>query len=210
MNKKLLCILTGYLSFFLLGLISCEKCGPFPEKFKLVGFDVNTVSAIYSQTGEQEISLQEITNDTIKYDLYSISIDAKIKALVNTGHKNNSLDLINSAFACSPGVLKTDERIKSILITSDKDFDATHPSGTDLSELFDIVVYDDANNINNEKFKLKDYISTKPSVPNTMILILNSSPALSQNFEFTLNYHQQGIDIDFLEFKTKKVFIEKE
>jgi len=199
----------GNVFILLLGLISCKKCGPFPEKFKVVGLDFNTFSAVYSETQEPRLTISDINNNTVVYNLYSILINTKIQALANEEYKNNYFDLINTAYACTPNILRTDERIDSILVIPNEDFDATHSFGEDLSELFDIVVYDPANGIDNEKFKLTDYISTKPSPPVEMFLILNSPPAVNQDFEFTVKYYQNGIDFDFFEFKTEKVFIRR-
>lgn len=207
MKNKLLLIITGYFLIMVIGLISCEKCGPFPNKYKVVGIDWNLYSAVYSNNTEDKLILSEIINDTIYYNLYSIFITPRTETYYAMFQRNNTLGLINSAYACSPVIPTTDDRIDSILIISDKDFDSTHLAGADLSELFDIVVIDQTNNIYYEKFKLYDYTSTKPYVPNEMTLILNSPPSLISNFEFTIKYYQDGIYKDYFEFKTNSIVI---
>ncbi len=207
MKNKVLFILTAYMFVFLLGLNSCEKCGPFPENFKVAGFDFDNVSATFSETDEPKLAFSEISNDTILYNLFSVLIETKAEAIV---HVDPTFNLINAAVACSPTIPRTDEKIDSILITTNQDFDETHQSGTNLHALFDIVVFDEANNIFNEKYTLINYIETKPFIPNNMFLILNSPPETSMHVEFTIHLFLDGIDIDFFEIKTKKVFIKIE
>ncbi len=194
----------------MIGLISCEKCGPFPDKFKVVGLNWNIYSAVYSDEADEKLILSEIINDTIDYNLYSIFITPITETYFAMIQRSNSFGLIKSAYACSPIIPTTEDKIDSILIISDNDFDSAHPAGTDLSELFNIVVNDQTSNIYYEKFKLNDYISTKPYVPNEMTLILNSPPNLTINFGFTVKYYQNGIDNDYFEFNTDKIVIKNE
>jgi len=210
MKSKLLIILTGSLLFFLLGLVSCEKCGPFADKFKVVGLNFATMHSNYDVNKEWKLELSEIENDTIIYNAYSINISPRIIAFFSLNRNCQIFKLVNTAYACSPGILGTDERIDSIVITSQSDFSEDYAAGTDLSELFDVVVLDESNSIYFDKFKLSDYISTKPFVPNSMALILNRPPIKSKGFEFTVKYFQDGIDFDFFEFETEEVFIKVE
>jgi len=43
---------------------------------------------------------------------------------------------------------------------------------------------------------------TKPTVANKPTLILKSPPETTGEFEFTVKYYQNGIDLSFFEFKT--------
>jgi len=211
MKTKLLVNLVGGFLFLMAGLISCEKCGPFAGKFKVVGLDFSTQNAEYSETAERKLTLSLVEkNDTISYNLFSILINPEIEGIFSLHQKMPKFDLVSTAYACSPPIPTTDERIDSILITTNKYFDEQHPAGTNLSGLFDVVVFDEVNNIFYERFKLKDYVSTKPSVPGLLVLVLNNPPAKSEAFEFTVEYYQDGVDFDFFEFKTQEVFIQKD
>ena len=94
------------------------------------------------------------------------------------------------------------------MILSDKDFNINHSSGSDLPDLFDVVVFDIPNDIYYIKYGLKDYLATNPNVPDQMTLILKEKPDLTTDFEFLVKYYQKGIgDNDFFEFTTSKIKI---
>ena len=126
----------------------------------------------------------------------------------NTNHR--TFGLVKAAYACSPVEPKTDEKIESIVLTSTKDFNANYPSGSDLSELFDIVVVDHSNYIDDRKYSLTDYIESSPFIPNELILILREKPQLTTDFEFLVKFYQDGIDNDYFEFSTNSIVIKKE
>ena len=186
MKNKLFILLGGFWILFLIGNFSCDTCGPFPNKFKMIGLDWFNYKAIYSDTASTRLKLLEIANDTVDFSL------------------------INSAYACDPAIPQTDEKIDSIVITSAKDFDINHPSGIDLSDVFDVVVLDDANGIYFEKYTLDDYLDTNPYVPNELVLVLNKQPDLTTDFQFLVKYYQNGIDYDYFEFVTDKIVIDRE
>jgi len=209
MKQKIIFIITGYVFILLIGLISCDKCGPFPDKLKVIGLDWHIYNAVYSEDADEKLILSEIINDTVDYNSYSIFITPITETYFTTVQRNKPFEWTNTAYACSPITPTTDDRIDSILIITNIDFDATHPAKSDLSQLFDIVVYDQANKIYYKKFTMNDYISTKPYVPNEMTLILNAPPSLTMSFDFTVKYYQDGIDNDYFEFKTNNIVIKK-
>jgi hypothetical protein len=206
MKKNVILILTGSFFLFFAGLISCESddCGPFPDKFKVIGLDWRNYQATYSS--DSGIILSEIENDSVQYNHYSIFISPRQLTYFSQITSNRSVKLIQSAYACSPIIPKTDEKIDSIAIVTMKDFDANHLSGSDLSDLFDVVVLDHAYGIYYEKYKLKDYVRTNPFVPSELTLILSEQPELTDDFEFQVKYYQNG-ENDYFEFSTNKIVI---
>lgn len=194
----------------MIGLFSCDDCGPFPDKLKVKSLDWYNYFAEYSETAEPKLILSDITTDSVNYNNYSIFIAPQMITYFSMLHNSNSFSLINSAYACSPVTPTTDETIDSILIICDKDFDATHLAGNNLSELFFIVVLDQANNIYYNRFDLPEYLITKPTVPTEMTLLLKSPPNLTEGYEFTVKYFQDGIDCDYFEFKTNEIVIRNE
>ena len=207
MKNKLLILLGGFSIIFLIGIFSCDKCGPFPNKFKIITLDWFNYKAIYSDTASTRLILSEIANDTVEFNMYSIFIKPRQETYFAQNINKWSFSLINSAYACSPGIPQTDEKIDSIVITSTKDFDINHPSGIGLSDLFDIIVLDDANGIYYKKYTLNDYIETNPYVPSELVLILKKQPDLTTDFEFLVKYYQNGIDYDYFDFLTNKIVI---
>lgn len=176
----------------------------------MIGLDWHNYQAIYSDTASTRLKLLEIANDTVDFNMYSIDIIPRQETYFAQNMNKWSFSLINSAYACDPGLPQTDERIDSIVITSTKDFDNNHPSGAELSDLFDIIVLDYANGIYYEKYTLNDYVETNPYVPNELVLILNKQPDLITDFQFLVKYYQNGIDYDYFEFSTDKIVINRE
>jgi hypothetical protein len=104
---------------------------------------------------------------------------------------------------------QTDEKIDSIAIIAAKDFDTAHPAGSDLSDLFDVIILDYASNIYFEKYALGDYLKTNPFVPNELVLILTEQPDSTTDFNFLVRYYQDGIDYDYFDFLTDKIVIKR-
>lgn len=212
MRNKLMILLGGFLIFILFGLFSCEdKCGPFPNKFKIIGLDWVNFKAIYSDTADTRLLLSDIENDSVNYNEYSVLIVPRQETYFAQNARKNNFSLIQSAYACSPVIPTTDEKIDSIVILSESDFKLNYSSGKDLSDLFDVVVLDHANGIYHEKYNLKDYLATNPNVPSELTLILKEQPDLTTDFEFLVKYYQKGIDDnDFFEFTTNKIVIRRD
>ena len=210
MRTRIYFLLTFTFFTTLLSVLSCNDCGPFKDRFKLKGLNWSTQEVVYTDTAIYKLQVFPITNDSVIYDRYAIQIlpDVEYYFAQHMDHLNFSL--INSAYACSPAPAITEERIDSIVIVSSKNFDATHLAGTNLAALFDVIIFDEANYIYEEKYPLVDYLLTKPDVPNQLILILNSKPGQTEEFQFTIKYYQKGIDIDYLEYVTDPVVIMRE
>ena len=77
MKNKLFILLGGFWILFLIGNFSCDTCGPFPNKFKMIGLDWFNYKAIYSDTASTRLKLLEIANDTVDFNMYSIDIKPK-------------------------------------------------------------------------------------------------------------------------------------
>lgn len=213
MRNKIVIFFAGYILIIIIGLLSCiNKCGPFPDKFKVTKIEWYVCKSVFYDTANINVRLvhSSIMYDSVDYNEYSVWMTLIPQTYFSLVNKINSFSLINSANACSPRDPTTDEKIDSILIFCEKDFDENHLAGDDLSDLFDVVVIDEVNNIYNAKFALTEYLDTKPSVPFEMTLILRNPPAATTEFEFNIKYYQDGIDQDYFEHKTNKVVIRKE
>src|SRR5688572_28284048 len=104
MRKKLLILLGGFSIICLIGIFSCDNCGPFPNKFKIVALDWFNYQAIYSDTADTRLMLSEITNDTVVFYMYSIFISPRQETYFAQNMNRWSFSLINSAYACDPGL----------------------------------------------------------------------------------------------------------
>ena len=207
MKKKFKFFIISYTIFLFLGIFSCEPCGPFHDSYKVVDLNWKTYNATYIETPNNELNLSEIVQNSVKFNNFSIVIEAQKESYFSMLNKINSINLISSAYACSPLIPETKDYIENIEIFTDKNF---HNSTTEnLAENFDIIIYDIENNIYYKKFDLKTYLISKPKVPDEMTLILKKPPIETSDFKFTIKYYQNGKDINYLEFETNSVEIRK-
>jgi hypothetical protein len=200
MNRKV-CVV--FVIYFLMtvttGLISC--CGPFPDKFKVISIEWRTYKVTLTS---DNISFSEISN-IVAFNELGIYLKPKIQSFYSHLKRNNNF--ITGLYACSENVLTTNDRITNIRITADKNFSNDYPSGDDLSDLFDIVIKDLSYNKVIERFDLREYIQTTPIVPSEMTLILKNAPDTIDEYQFTIQYFQEGVDLHYAEFTSNKIMI---
>lgn len=195
----------GFLTLVIVSLIySCNmRCGPFPDKFKVIGLRWSTLQATYQDTISPDLVVSEIENDSVFYRNYAIRVYSVIKKYFS----QKSFEIFPSAYACSPSEPSTIERIDSIVIRSDKDFDSENVAGKDLSALFDISYYDQWLGVYSNKMYLKDYLLTRPFVPIEFMLILREKPETELAHQFTVQYYQEGVSFDYFTFSTNPITI---
>ncbi len=96
---------------------------------------------------------------------------------------------ITAAYACTPPVAyKHKDAITSISITSDADFDATHPAGTLLNDCFDMPELETLNGLGYENGGTNPRMSSYLSIP------LQKAPAVKGKHTFTLQVKTTGGD----------------
>lgn len=110
-----------------------------------------------------------------------------------------SFDLFPSAYACSPVEPYTEERITDIIITSDVDFDETHPAGSDLKDYFEVYPY-----LSGNAATVSEYLNREPNIENVQ-LHLNTAPDDTKNITFTITYHFEGKLVQKLSYETTSV-----
>lgn len=210
MKNKIKFFITSYFIFLCFGVVSCEDdCGPFPDSLKVINLDWKIYEGIFIETSNNGLNLSEITENSVLYDTFSIFIEPQKETYFSVINKINSINLISSAYACSPIPPKTNDNIENIEIFANKEFNTNHPIGENLAKIFDIIIFDSENDLYYEKFDLETYLITKPKVPNEMTLILKDSPIETSDFKFTVKYYQNGKDINYLEFETNSIEIRK-
>ncbi len=204
MRRKVLTIFIGYFLLTLVtGLISCDDCGPFPDKFKVTSIDWNTYRVTLT---EGNVTLSEITNGVT---FNQLGIHLKPKTQTYFSFIINNYTLTTGLYACSPLEPTTDDKIIDIEINTNKDFSDEYPQGTDLSGLFDIVISDWYRGISADKYDLKEYLQTTPFVTQEMTLILRYAPQTADEYRFTIKYFQDGVDLDYSEFTTSDILVIK-
>lgn len=208
MTAKFKFSIISYFAFLILSVISCDDgCGgSYPGKYKITKLNWYISEYSYSNnTNDENLNLTDLTNNTVTFNKYSILITPEREYYFAMNYKTTSFNVISSAYACSPVPPSTDEKIKNIEIFSNKDFDENHLAGSNLAELFNIVVF--GNNYI-EKMDLTVYFSNdNQEAGQEIALLLKSPPESSAEFEFTVKYYQDGIDMNYYEFTTNAVTI---
>ncbi len=209
MKKKIKFFIKSYIIILFLGIISCDDCGPFPNKFKITSFNSETLSLEIINENYQ-IKLSNPENNSVLFSKFSIRLNAESENYFasNGTMKNN---FIMSSYACSPAPPETDEKITNIEIFANNDFNSVNKAGDNINHLFDVLVLDFFNSFPYyNKFDLREYINSNPSTANELIFILKEAPEQTSNFIFEIKYYQNGIDLNEYSFVTNAIEIRKE
>ena len=168
------------LLFFLIGFPSCEEgcicCefdGPVHYNAKIVGFVIERVDRRVAASQWGTYLPGDTVNAAGDFAIY-LKPDLE-RVAINKDSKSNGL-FVSSAFACSPPYSpRTDQILIDLIITSSENFDAHHPAGSDLIDLFDISGRSSANN---QKSPLSQYLvgSSDDFIISAPLLFLNKNP----------------------------------
>ena len=114
--------------------ISCNECETEATRLKINSIDAEFVKITGITKGSDNYDYFDFKNtllDTngIYFDSVGILISNEIQSFSN----NFSFQLINKAYACEP--VYEFKGIDSLFIYSDADYDAQHPSGTNLRDI---------------------------------------------------------------------------
>lgn len=204
MNRKVFSIFIVYfLVTAVTGLLSCVDCdGPFPDKFKVTSIVWGTYQVTFTKTGS--LTLSEITSG-VTFDQLGINLGPQTQTFFSSVKYDYTL--ATGLYACSPPRVVTDEKIVGIEVSANKAFSDQYPQGADLSGLFDVAIAEWERGGLVDRYDLKEYIQTKPFVPQGMTLILKVAPQTTDTFRFTIKYYQDGADLDFAEFTTVDILV---
>ena len=217
MLKKILIIYTVGLMALLAGLLSCGpfNCGPFPDSYKLK--DMRAEPFYYEFTDVYGYCFEQLDYpaDTISYNNWGLLLLAEIETYFSARQDNRGLaNLLGPAWACSPPRPRPVEEVESLKIFCDKDFDAAHPAGSDLAELFAAIVplktypqqYANCYDMR-EMQNLDDYFVENPMLFTDLQLALQAPPARSDSYTFTIEYRQQGVDVNYASMQVANVLL---
>lgn len=209
MFRKILIVYISLMSLLILIAISCDvtvdDCGPFDDKFKTVDFETELISISISDTSTLDVQYSVLEKDTVQFDKFGLFMFPIGEHYSFNMDQLKSFSLFPSALACTYPIPVSEEIITGIQIFSDKDFNSEYASGDNLADLFDVVVlYLDSGY---QRYDLTNFLSTDPNVPNEIILLLKSAPETTDRIQLTVQYSQDGIDLDSYEFTTNPVVI---
>lgn len=190
MKGKVQFTLKLYLIFLFFGIFSCSDCGSEPNKFIVKNLEFGIFKAENSSTN-YGLNLTSIVNNSVKYNQFSIQINTETELFY--GQNNTSaFNLIRTAYACDIPPPTSDEKIRAIEITTNKDFNSQFKAGNSLNDLFDVIVLSYTDNYYYERFNLNTFLTKKSSVTNSIILILKEAPDKNKKFQFDIRYSIEG------------------
>lgn len=141
--------------------------------------------------------------------ILELKASTNIRYVKNTKNQLTNLSIISSAQACSPALPITNEIISMLNITSSDDFDATHPAGSNLNELF-TVVYTNGNGAKTDfylngikTYNVNEFVAAAPQGMMSIHLKLIQSPSISKTQNFKIEYMQT--DSDYYELFLKNI-----
>ncbi|GAB5410463.1 MAG: hypothetical protein BalsKO_28280 [Balneolaceae bacterium] len=97
---------------------------------------------------------------------------------------------MNLAYACSPTVPVSEEIVTDIKILSDKDYNSEYSAGSNLIELFDLVVL--YQNSEYQRYDIDVFLSSKLNVPDEIFLLPKSAPETTEAIQFTIHIPKMG------------------
>jgi hypothetical protein len=206
MKNKILLLFLGYCFVLLFSAVSCIRC----KSGKVADYKINGIILKLSDAKLQTDSAKNwifnnIEDSMVNFKNYAIQIIPNIVQLSATTNKIPSFSILPQAFACSPREGQILDRIENIKITCNKDFDELHPAGTDLKMLF-VVLADAPYSSSTEIISMSEFLTMK-KMYEKFYFLLKSPPSNSDDFEFRVELFVDGIDYDYYDLKTKKVYL---
>lgn len=176
---------------------SGRECGPFDDKFKTIGFNAGLISLDVSESPTIDYHFITFDADTIRYDEFAISMVPIADYYSLNSDRNYAVSFIPAAVACSPPIPVSEEVITDIQIYVD--------SEDNIAAQFDIIVR--YSRYPYQRMDLIEFLNSDPTVPDALFLVLKSAPDTSEPVQFTVQYSQNGFDMDTFEFTTRAVVI---
>lgn len=210
MKKIIILLVSGFVFCFFASVFSCNQCGYTTFIRKVVDMNWSHQKAVYTDSLLYNVDLSEIENDSVYYEHFSIIISpVQIEYTADASFDHNwNFNMFQTLHACDPQAV-TDERIDDIIITSSSDYDAEHPAGTDLADLFDMVYFYRKNIGVSLKFSLEEYLDSSPMVTEyEWMLFLNKQPDMPGFFDFNIKYFQSGRETNAsFEYNTGEIYL---
>ena len=200
--KKATTFFIFYFAFLMLNIISCTTCNCQKNaNYTVKGFEANTYSIDYSETGFQ---FSDITNNQVIFNKYSVAIEA----LKEIHASNFNFSVASSLYACDciAPIYTTQSKLTNITITTNNYFDASHDAGSDISAYFNIGI----DNLDFQTYSIGNYLTLNEKFPELFILILNEAPTENITISFTINISLDNATITNYEFTTDQLLILKE
>ncbi len=191
----------------LLALAACDnasECGPFADRFRTTDFATQTYRVVVEGPLHGP-TFVPVEGDTLRHDALGISMRPVQELYFSERSGVRSAGFVAAAYACDPGIPRSDEVVRDIRITSGTGYASAYPAGTDLAGAFDVLVRSFADRYFYERFSLSDYLARSPNTVDEIVLVPSVPPDTTATHSFTVEYVQEGEGIGEFEFTTEAV-----
>lgn len=127
--------LIGLFYYLLLLVNACCHCEPERTRFYTTE-DIIAQNVNFEIVGDTAFSYNIVNNDSVPRMNYGLQIQFDIKETVYSKFEIKGLIPTGYACKCSPDYYSPRDTLKSIRIFTLKNFDASHPAGSEISEYF--------------------------------------------------------------------------
>jgi len=191
------------LAAVLLSLISCEPCTSGPNSFRVLHLD-GSLQRLVTLNGQwNRPVLDQPGADSLDFD--ELVIQLKPLGEVYQAAVPINFSFFTEVSACSPAEPATRDRIDSVRVYCQRDFNAQYPAGSDMRSLFDAVVFDWQHSIYYERFSLELFTESAPTFPSEMYLLLNTPPDSAGSYAFEAVFYLDGPGADVVDISTQEI-----
>lgn len=190
MKKQLyLLAIAAFLQLVLLVSCSDDGCGgPFPNRFRTVDLEPRNLKLMDFNSSTDEYSFQPLpAQEVVSEKDYFIEL-TPVKESYTAFRQSTRFSFIEKAYAYSPIPPHSDEVITSIIITADKDFNPEFTKSEKLAALFDVIVVDHTDGVNNQRMSLPGYLALSPNIKDKLYLVLNAPPQKADIYNFEIQF----------------------
>lgn len=208
MFKKTLFIYISIIGISTILTVSCNiigtDCGPFTNtNYKITDFSTSLKQIVFTDPISQDVQLSSLEKDTLEFSELAIHMIPETESY--TAQAKFDFSFFETAYACSPPIPSSEDKITDVQIFSDKDYNTEFSSQNNLSRLFDIIVQ--YPNRGKQRVSLSEFLTLNPEAPTKIILIPITAPSTTNSFQFTIKYFQDGLELDQYEFTTNSIVI---
>lgn len=206
MFRKSIFLLFSVLAFSTLVTTSCNldaNCD-FDNRFRVIDFNVYENQITYpDDTGLPVFS--QLGSEPLPFHEYALSLTPTGETYKSDSPARASLFSLQNAMACTPEALKNEEPITGIKITADKDFNVQFPAGSDLTPVFNVLSLYLESGYTTQT--VQAFLNQSPVVPDQITFILNTEPAESQTFRFSVKLEMDGVNVQEVSITSNPISI---
>lgn len=191
-------------AFLILGFIMilstlAPSCGSSCGRGDYDGLSKFYTTELFGRVYDNHFEAGKVSDTSvIRFDYLRINLRFTGKYYSNV---MNNFSLFPRAYACSPAEPFSEEKVTSITITANKDYDSLHPAGSNLNDIFYVN-----RSYYGSKYTIEEYLKTIPNVQDLEFSLI-SAPDIQQEIQFIITYQYDGRLVKVLKYDTPTFII---